>query len=219
LLSLLCQPRCYARSRPEEWSFSRRNGAHCFTVYYALRQLANLQPGERVLIHGAAGGVGIAAVQLALHLGAEIFATVGSAEKRDFVALLGADRVFDSRSLAFADEILAQTGGEGVDVVLNSLAGEAIRRNLRALKPFGRFLELGKRDFFENTPIGLRPFKDNISYFGIDADQLLLARPALAGRLFREVWPCSAMESCSRCRIRRRVPAPPGSRLQSLFLR
>lgn len=175
--------------KPDEWSFEAAATVPTvfFTVYYALKQLANLQPGERVLIHGAAGGVGIAAVQLALHLGAEIFATVGSAEKRDFVALLGADRVFDSRSLAFADEILTQTGGEGVDVVLNSLAGEAIRRNLRALKPFGRFLELGKRDFFENTPIGLRPFKDNISYFGIDADQLLLARPALAGRLFREV--------------------------------
>lgn len=176
-------------NKPAEWSFEAAATVPTvfFTVYYALKQLANVQKGERVLIHGAAGGVGIAAVQLALHLGAEIYATVGSAEKRDFVALLGADHVFDSRSLTFADAILAQTGGEGVDVVLNSLAGEAIRRNLQVLKPFGRFLELGKRDFFENTPIGLRPFKDNISYFGIDADQLLLARPALAGRLFREV--------------------------------
>ena len=175
--------------KPEGWSFEAAATVPTvfFTVYYALRQLANLQPGERVLIHGAAGGVGIAAVQLARALGAEVFATAGSAEKREFVALLGADHVFDSRSLAFADQILAVTGGEGVDVVLNSLAGEAIRRNLRVLRPFGRFLELGKRDFFENTPIGLRPFKDNISYFGIDADQLLIARPDLAGRLFREV--------------------------------
>lgn len=158
-----------------------------FTVYYALKHLADLQPGERVLIHGAAGGVGIAAIQLARHLGAEIFATAGSDEKRDFVRLLGADRVFDSRSLEFADEILAATGGQGVDVVLNSLAGEAVRRNLRVLRPFGRFLELGKRDFFENTPVGLRPFKDNISYYGIDADQLLTGRPALATKLFREM--------------------------------
>ena len=175
--------------KPADWSFESAATVPTvfFTVYYAFKNLANLQPGERVLIHGAAGGVGIAAVQLALHLGAEIFATVGSEEKRDFVTLLGADHVLDSRSLAFADDILALTDGQGVDVVLNSLAGEAIRRNLRVLKPFGRFLELGKRDFFENTPIGLRPFKDNISYFGIDADQLLLARPALAGQLFREV--------------------------------
>ncbi|MEL0145088.1 MAG: zinc-binding dehydrogenase, partial [Alphaproteobacteria bacterium] len=71
--------------------------------------------------------------------------------------------------------------------MLKSLAGEAIRRNLSVLKPFGRFLELGKRDFYENTPIGLRPFKDNISYFAIDADQLLTGRPELAQRLFREV--------------------------------
>jgi len=175
--------------KPEGWSFAAAATVPTvfFTVYYALRQLANLQPGERVLIHGAAGGVGIAAVQLARHLGAEVFATAGSDEKREFVALLGADHVYDSRSLAYAEQILAATGGEGVDVVLNSLAGEAIRRNLHVLRPFGRFLELGKRDFFENTPIGLRPFKDNISYFGIDADQLLIARPDLAARLFREV--------------------------------
>ncbi|MHB8473445.1 MAG: SDR family NAD(P)-dependent oxidoreductase [Gammaproteobacteria bacterium] len=175
--------------KPADWSFAAATTVPTvfFTVYYALKHLANMQPGERVLIHGAAGGVGIAAVQLALHLGAEVFATAGSDEKRDFVKLLGADHVFDSRSMAFADEILAATDGAGVDVILNSLAGEAIRRNLRILKPFGRFLELGKRDFFENTPIGLRPFKDNISYFGIDADQLLIARPALAAQLFREV--------------------------------
>lgn len=175
--------------KPEGWTFEAAATVPTvfFTVYYALKHLADLQPGERVLIHGAAGGVGIAAVQLARYLGAEVFATAGSDEKRDFVRLLGADHVLDSRSLAYADEILAMTGGEGVDVVLNSLAGEAIRRNLQVLKPFGRFLELGKRDFFENTPIGLRPFKDNISYFGIDADQLLIARPALAAKLFREV--------------------------------
>lgn len=174
---------------PENWTFEAAATVPTvfFTVYYALKHLANLRPGERVLIHGAAGGVGIAAIQLARYLGAEIYATAGSDEKRDFVRLLGADHVFDSRSLAFADEILVATGGEGVDVVLNSLAGEAMRRSLDVLKPFGRFLELGKRDFFENTPIGLRPFKNNISYFGIDADQLLTGQPKLAARLFRKV--------------------------------
>ncbi len=158
-----------------------------FTAYYALVKLAGLREGERVLIHGAAGGVGIAAIQLAKWCGAEIFATAGSDEKRDFVRLLGADHVFDSRSNAFADQILSVTDGEGVDVVLNSLAGEAINRNLRVLKPFGRFLELGKRDFYENTKIGLRPFRNNISYFGIDADQLMKVHPALTQKIFREV--------------------------------
>ena len=158
-----------------------------FTAYYALHHLARLGKGESVLIHGGAGGVGIAAIQLARHWGAEVFATAGSDEKRDFLRLLGADHVLDSRTLAFSDQILQLTGGRGVDVVLNSLAGEAINRNLRILKPFGRFLELGKRDFYENTRIGLRPFRNNISYFGIDADQLLVAQPAVSKQLFQEV--------------------------------
>ncbi|WP_018915578.1 type I polyketide synthase [Vreelandella zhanjiangensis] len=158
-----------------------------FTVYYALKHLARLEPGEKVLIHGAAGGVGIAALQIAQWLGAEIYATVGSEEKRDFLRLMGVERLYDSRSLTFAEEILEDTQGEGVDIVLNSLAGEAINQNLRALRPFGRFLELGKRDFYENTHIGLRPFRNNLSYFGIDSDQLMKVQPALTQRLFGEM--------------------------------
>jgi NADPH:quinone reductase-like Zn-dependent oxidoreductase/malonyl CoA-acyl carrier protein transacylase/acyl carrier protein len=158
-----------------------------FTVYYALRHLARLQPGEKILIHGAAGGVGLAAIQLAKWMGAEIYATAGSDEKRDFLRLLGVEHIFNSRTLAFADEIMTQTEGRGVDVVLNSLAGEAINRNFQVLKPFGRFLELGKRDFYENTKIGLRPFRNNISYFGIDTDQLMQSHPDLTRSLFAEV--------------------------------
>ena len=175
--------------KPEGWSFEEATTIPTtfFTVYYALKHLAQIEPGEKILIHGAAGGVGIAAIQFARYCGAEIFATAGSDEKRDFVRLLGADHVMDSRSLAFADDIMRITNGEGVDIVLNSLAGEAITRNLAVLKPFGRFLELGKRDFYENSKIGLRPFRNNISYFGIDADQLLIERPDLANRLFKEM--------------------------------
>ncbi len=175
--------------KPAGWSFEAAATIPTtfFTVYYALHHLAHMREGERILIHGAAGGVGIAAIQLAKFKGAEIFATAGSEEKRDFVRMLGADHVMDSRSLDFADEILRVTGGQGVDVVLNSLAGEAINRNLRVLRPFGRFMELGKRDFFENTKIGLRPFRNNISYFGIDADQLMSERPDLTRRLFGEL--------------------------------
>jgi len=158
-----------------------------FTVYYALHHLAQLEEGEKILIHGAAGGVGIAAIQFAQARGAVIYATAGSDEKRDFLRLMGVQNIYDSRSLAYAEEILADTDGRGVDVVLNSLAGEAINRNLRVLKPFGRFLELGKRDFYENTRIGLRPFRNNISYFGIDADQLMHERPTLTRRLFGEM--------------------------------
>ena len=158
-----------------------------FTVYYALKHLARLQPGERVLIHGAAGGVGLAAIQVARLLGADIVATVGSQSKRDMLRLLGVSAIYDSRSHTFGEDILADTQGEGVDVVLNSLAGEAINQNLRVLRPFGRFLELGKRDFYENTAIGLRPFRNNISYFGIDSDQLMKLQPKLTRTLFLEM--------------------------------
>ena len=175
--------------KPEKLSFEEAATIPTtfFTVYYALCELARLRAGERVLIHGAAGGVGIAAVQLAKHLGAEVFATASSNEKREFVRLLGADHVHDSRSLLFADEILHRTRGAGVDVVLNSLAGEAMVRSIGVLRPFGRFLELGKRDFYENTRIGLRPFRNNISYFGIDADQLMGVSPHLTTRIFGEI--------------------------------
>ena len=175
--------------KPAGWSFAAAATVPTafFTAYYAFAELARLQAGERVLIHGAAGGVGIAAIQIAKHFGAEVFATAGTPEKRDFVRLLGADRVFDSRSLAFADEILHATGGAGVDVVLNSLAGEAMRRSLRLLRPFGRMIELGKRDFYENSRLGLRPLRNNIAYFGIDADQLIAQRPDTARRVFRDL--------------------------------
>jgi acyl transferase domain-containing protein/NADPH:quinone reductase-like Zn-dependent oxidoreductase/NAD(P)-dependent dehydrogenase (short-subunit alcohol dehydrogenase family)/acyl carrier protein len=175
--------------KPAGWTFAAAASVPTafFTAHYALVELARIREGERLLIHGAAGGVGIAAIQLARPLGVEVFATAGSDEKRDFVRLLGADHVFDSRAAAFDDQILLATGGAGVDVVLNSLAGDAIRRNLRLLRPFGRLLELGKRDFYENARVGLRPFRNNLSYFGIDADQLLGQRPEIAQRVFAEL--------------------------------
>lgn len=154
------------------------------TAYYALVHLASLSEGETVLIHGGAGGVGLAALQIAKWRGAKIIATAGSEDKRNTLSLLGADVVLDSRSLAFVDEVMEETAGEGVDVVLNSLFGEAMERSIDVLKPFGRFLELGKRDYYGNTRIGLRPFRQNLTYFGIDADQLLTRQPKLAVDLF-----------------------------------
>ena len=157
------------------------------TAWYALKHLANLQPGEGVLIHGAAGGVGLAAIQIARLLGAEVYATAGTPDKREFLRLLGVEHCYDSRSLHFAEQILAATGGRGVAVVLNSLSGAAITRSLEVLQPFGRFIELGKRDFFANTRVGLRPFRNNLSYFGVDVDQLMRLQPALARQLLDEV--------------------------------
>ncbi|MEM9047278.1 MAG: SDR family NAD(P)-dependent oxidoreductase [Pseudomonadota bacterium] len=157
------------------------------TAQYALATLANLRRGDVLLVHGGAGGVGLAAVQIARRLGAEVIATAGTPEKRRLLRHLGVRAVFDSRSLAFAEEVMAETAGRGVDVVLNSLAGEAMERSLSCLKPFGRFVELGKRDFYANTRLGLRPFRRNLSYFGVDADQLLRDRPDLAETLLSEV--------------------------------
>ncbi|WP_025733147.1 type I polyketide synthase [Carnimonas nigrificans] len=159
-----------------------------FTVYYSLKHQARLEAGERLLIHGAAGGVGLAAIQIGRWLGAEIYATAGSDEKRDVLRLMGVEHIYDSRSTTFAEALLADTPDhQGVDVVLNSLAGEAIAQNLRVLRPFGRFVELGKRDFYDNTQVGLRPFRNNLSYFGVDSDQLMQERPALTERLFGEM--------------------------------
>ncbi|WP_395677179.1 type I polyketide synthase [Inquilinus sp.] len=155
------------------------------TAWYALVHQARLGRGESVLVHGAAGGVGLAALQIAKLRGATVVATAGNEDKRALAQLLGADLVLDSRSLAFADEIRWKLGG--VDVVLNSLSGDAMRRSLRALKPFGRFIELGKRDFVADTAVGLRAFARNVSYFGVDADQLLNAQPGLTRRLLREL--------------------------------
>jgi acyl transferase domain-containing protein/NADPH:quinone reductase-like Zn-dependent oxidoreductase len=116
------------------------------TAYYGLHRLAGLAASQRVLIHAAAGGVGLAAVQLARRCGAEIFATAGSNAKRDMLRALGVEHVMDSRSLAFADEIRKVTAGEGVHVVLNSLAGDFIPASLGVVGQGGAFLELGKRD-------------------------------------------------------------------------
>ena len=157
------------------------------TSYYALHRLARLEAHETVLIHGGAGGVGLAAIQVARHIGATIIATAGSPEKRSLLRQLGVDHVLDSRSLTFADDVMRLTGGKGIEVVLNSLSGEAMERSIEVLAPFGRFLELGKRDYYENTHLGLRPFRRNLSYFGIDADQLLIHQPALAERLLDEL--------------------------------
>jgi phthiocerol/phenolphthiocerol synthesis type-I polyketide synthase C len=157
------------------------------TAYYAFDHLARLEEGETVLIHGAAGGVGIAAIQIAKLKGAKVIGTAGSARKRRMLEMMGVDHVLNSRSLEFADEVMRLTDGVGVDVVLNSLAGEAITKSLQCLRPFGRFLEIGKRDLYANTRIGLRPFRQNLSYFGIDADTLLIERAPLARKMFRAV--------------------------------
>jgi len=137
------------------------------TAYYSLIKISRLRKGERILIHAAAGGVGMAAVKIAQWTGAEIFATAGNPEKRNFLHSVGIQHVMNSRSLDFADEVMKLTGGNGVDVVLNSLSGEFIPKSLSVLARFGRFLELGVRDIYNNTPLGLRVFEKNLTFVAV----------------------------------------------------
>ena len=157
------------------------------TAWHALVHVARLAPGERVLIHLATGGVGLAAIQIAQAIGAEIYATAGSEEKRAHLRGLGLSHVYGSRSLAFADEIARDTGGEGVDVVLNALPGPYIDKGLRLLRPFGRFVEIGKRDVYADTPLGLRALRENISVHVVDLAAMGRDRPAMLAGLMQEV--------------------------------
>lgn len=148
---LLRNPEFYFQRIPDEMTFE---DAAAFplsysTSYHGLIDHARLQRGESVLIHGAAGGLGQAAIVLSQYIGAEIFVTVSTeAKKRFLIDTYGieADHVFNSRDLSFAKGIKRMTGGRGVDVVLNSLAGEALRQTWHCVAPFGRFIEIGKRD-------------------------------------------------------------------------
>jgi acyl transferase domain-containing protein/NADPH:quinone reductase-like Zn-dependent oxidoreductase len=156
------------------------------TAVYALEEMARLEAGEVVLIHGGAGAVGLAALQVALNAGARVVATAGSPAKRAFLREAGAELVLDSRDPGFADRLRA-AGLAGVDVALNSLAAEAMERTLGLMRPFGRFIELGKRDYAENRRVALRPLRRNVTYFAVDVDELPRARPAVAARLLASI--------------------------------
>ena len=146
-------------------------------------ELASLRRGDRVLVHAGAGGVGLAAIQLAHAAGAEVFATA-SAAKRGYLRGLGVEHVHDSRSTGFAAEILAATGGRGVDVVLNSLTGEGfIAASLSALAPGGRFVEIAKRDIWSaETMSAARP---DVVYHILAVDRLIVEEPDRIGSALR----------------------------------
>ncbi|MFB6888773.1 SDR family NAD(P)-dependent oxidoreductase [Kitasatospora sp. NPDC056327] len=158
------------------------------TAWYGLRHLASLAPGETVLIHSAAGGLGLAALAVARLLGAEVIATAGGEEKRARLRELGVRHVFDSRDLSWADRVRGATGGRGVDVVLNSLTGAAIPLGLEVLAEGGRFVEVGKADIYGGRTLGLDAFRKGISLASLDLAGVIARRPALFTRLFAEVW-------------------------------
>jgi acyl transferase domain-containing protein/acyl carrier protein len=157
------------------------------TAQYGLQTLAGMRRGERVLIQAGTGGVGLAAIQLAQQAGATVFATAGSDEKRRYLKQLGVEYVFDSRSMAFASEILQATGSAGVDIVLNSLSGDFIDAGISVLGRYGRFVEIGKRDIYEDRPLGLAPFRRNLSFFAVDLAAMLVERRELVRALFLQI--------------------------------
>ncbi|WP_327116046.1 SDR family NAD(P)-dependent oxidoreductase [Nocardia sp. NBC_01730] len=141
---------------PEGWSFTQAAAVPTvfLTAYYGLRDLARMQPGEKLLIHSAAGGVGMAATQLARLWGIEVYGTASN-RKWDTLRTLGfdEDHIGDSRTLHFEEKFLAATAGRGVDVVLNSLAEEFVDASLRLMSHGGRFLEMGKTDIRDGAQI------------------------------------------------------------------
>ena len=157
------------------------------TVWYGLVELARLQAGETVLIHNASGGVGLAAVMLARHLGANVCATAGSEEKRAHLRELGIPVVENSRSLDFADAVLDATDGRGVDVVLNALNGSFIEKSLQCLGAYGRFVELGKRDIYADRSIGLKALRRNVSFHVVDLAALVEDRPDVVSDMMRKI--------------------------------
>ncbi|KAF4471000.1 polyketide synthase [Fusarium albosuccineum] len=187
--------RCPATSAaiiPESMSFETAASIPVVysTAYYGIIDLARLEAGERILIHAASGGVGQAAVQLAQMIGAEIYATVGSAEKKQLLIDtygIPEDHIFYSRNTDFGPAIREATKGEGVDVVINSLAGDLLRQTWECLANFGRFIEIGKRDITSNTGLEMSKFEYNCTFSSVDLTLVAAERPKIMKRVLTSV--------------------------------
>ena len=157
------------------------------TAWHSLNNVARVRKGERVLIHAGAGGVGMAAIQIAHHLGAEVIASAGSPAKRALLQTLGVKHVVDSRRGDFAEAVMELTNRRGVDVVLNALAGEAIPMGLSCLAEFGRFIEIGKRDIYQNSRIPLRPLRNNASFHVVAMDAVFAGDESLTREMLGQI--------------------------------
>lgn len=182
---------CLAQAIPDDMSFATAASLPIVytTVIYGLQHVARLRKGESILIHAAAGGVGQAAIILAQLIGADIFVTVGTQAKRDLVKRefgIPDERIFSSRDLRFAQQIKEATGGKGVNVVLNSLAGDALSATWESIAMFGRFIEMGKKDLVDNRRLEMSTFLRNVTFASIDLMTVFRHDPTLAGQLLEE---------------------------------
>ena len=157
------------------------------TAWHALYNVARMRKGECILVHAGAGGVGMAAIQIAHYLGAEVIATAGNPAKRALLQTVGVKNVIDSRRADFADAVKELTGGRGVDVVLNALAAEAIPMGLSSLAEFGRFIEIGKRDIYQNARIPLWAMRRNATFSVVAMDAVFSGDPALTQELLETI--------------------------------
>ncbi|KAI0817435.1 hypothetical protein GGR55DRAFT_685082 [Xylaria sp. FL0064] len=181
----------YATIRiPQSLPFTEAFPGVFTTVIYGINHLGRLRSCESILIHAAAGAVGQAAIQVAKSVGADVFVTVSSVEKRAMVMQrygIPQDRVFYSRNLSFGRKILNATNGRGVDVILNSLAGESLAESWRILAPLGRFVEIGKADIQSCQNLAMQPFSRNVSYHSLDLLTLVEHNPSLIKCLLGEM--------------------------------
>ncbi|MCF6312710.1 MAG: SDR family NAD(P)-dependent oxidoreductase [Verrucomicrobiales bacterium] len=157
------------------------------TSWHALKHAARLRKGEWILVHAGAGGVGMAAIQIAHHLGAKVIASAGSPVKRAMLKTLGVAEVIDSRKGDFAEQVMELTDRRGVDVVLNALAAEAIPMGLSCLAESGRFIEIGKRDIYQNSKLPLFSLRRNASFHVIAMDAIFAGDEDLTRELLGEV--------------------------------
>ncbi len=160
------------------------------TAQYALSDIGRLSRGESILIHAAAGGVGQAAIMLAQETKAEVFVTVGSQYKKDLIMQtyrIPESHIFSSRDTSFEQELMIMTNQKGVDVVLNSTAGEILRQSWQCLAPFGRFIEIGKRDLLQNSTLQMGKFLDSVFFSAVDIGALVDTKPHIFKRVFNDV--------------------------------
>ncbi|KAI1080984.1 hypothetical protein F5B20DRAFT_588940 [Whalleya microplaca] len=168
------------------------------TAQYGICHLAQLKPNESILIHAAAGAVGQAAVQIAQHIGAIVYVTVSTPEKKQLLMErygIEAQQFFSSRHISFAQQIMQRTRGKGVDVVLNSLSGQALTETWRCLATFGRFIEIGKRDITTFKSLPMEPFQRNVSFCSLDLAVVSKHNESLMEKIMHEVQSLALDES------------------------
>lgn len=187
--SILRNPAVFCRKTDMPFTTATAFPLVLTTAHYALVDTARLQPGEYVLIHSAAGGVGQMAIQVAQMIGAKVIATVGSDSKRQFLKEqfgLEDNQILSSHDTSFVDGVRDITKGVGVHVALNSLAGELLHATWKCIARFGRFVEIGKRDIHENAKIAMDPFRKNVSFASVDMITVFEYNRPLGERVFQE---------------------------------